>query len=214
MAKQDGFLSNSFRDADQSPVHQKLGMFGCLQALNRTFGLDSAAGCCSYLRIQLVSKSYIIISGLVVVMQGRVAVFSFKPNDGLLRPIPKWATYRHRHKHILHLQGIIEQGIQWSAKILHIKSSKNQKLDQWNGAPSTNGVMAMIFSLLWWRSSGVSPPLLCRPGHHIPMGPAGQRVLETTMFFFVFTSIIHVQYDIHGNTWIIVYILYMDNCTC
>ena len=130
MAKQDGFLSNSFRDADQSPVHQKLGMFGCLQALNRTFGLDSAAGCCSYLRIQLVSKSYIIISGLVVVMQGRVAVFSFKPNDGLLRPIPKWATYRHRHKHILHLQGIIEQGIQWSAKILHIKSSKNQKLDQ------------------------------------------------------------------------------------
>jgi hypothetical protein len=116
MAKQDGFLSNSFRDADQSLVHRKLGMFGCLQALNRTFGLDSAAGCCSYLRIQLVSKSYIIISGLVVVMQGRVAVFSFKLNDGLLWPIPKWATYRHRHKHILHLQGIIEQGIQWSVK--------------------------------------------------------------------------------------------------
>ena len=214
MAKQDGFLSNSFRDADQSPVHRKLGMFGCLQALNRTFGLDSAAGCCSYLRIQLVSKSYIIISGLVVVMQGRVAVFSFKLNDGLLWPIPKWATYRHRHKHILHLQGIIEQGIQWSVKYYTSNPPKIKNSTSEMGPHQPMGWWRWFFSLLWWRSSGVSPPLLCRPGHHIPMGPAGHRVLETTMFFFVFTSIIHVQYDIHGNTWIIVYILYMDNCAC
>ena len=55
MVKQNGFLSNLFRDADRSPV-----------------GPDSAAAS-------------------FVSMQGYVAMFSCKRNDGRLSPIPKWA---------------------------------------------------------------------------------------------------------------------------